>query len=103
MGFACFVFLLMVEATIGDSPHKRARMESDVPGIVDQGKAEGKGEGKGKKGKPESYNLVLDSVRHEYEEVYSYQFSSADAKPVAYKAGQWGHLLAPGAEMGKGG
>merc|ERR1711971_298572 len=52
---------------------------------------------------PEQYSLVLDKVQHEYDEVYSYQFSSADGKTISYKAGQWGHLRAPGAEMGKGG
>jgi len=88
---------------------KRARVEGKEPASMEEGKQptsvhDGEGNGKkGKgKGKPEMHNLVLESVQHEYDEVFSYKFSSPDAKPIMYQAGQWGHLRAPGAEMGKG-
>mmetsp|Transcript_24493 Transcript_24493/g.39240 ORF Transcript_24493/g.39240 Transcript_24493/m.39240 type:complete len:258 (+) Transcript_24493:65-838(+) len=89
----------MAEPSVDELPSKRARIAENDPATEGKGK-----KGKGKKGKdpPPTFTLVLDSVKHEYDEVYSYKFVSLDSKPLRYKAGQWGHLVAPGAEMGQG-
>jgi len=90
-----------MEVSAVDEPATKVAKLQDGD-TASKGKGDGKGKKKGKEKGP-VHHLVLESVRHEYDEVYSYQFSSADNKNIEYKAGQWGHLVAPGGEGGKGG
>eukprot|EP00931_Biecheleriopsis_adriatica_P016559 TRINITY_DN12165_c1_g1_i1.p1 TRINITY_DN12165_c1_g1~~TRINITY_DN12165_c1_g1_i1.p1 ORF type:complete len:249 (+),score=37.43 TRINITY_DN12165_c1_g1_i1:61-747(+) len=47
------------------------------------------------------YDITLDEIKHEYDQVYTYKFSSSNGQPIPYQAGQMAHLGAPGCAISR--